>query len=416
MSKRLTKGISFSLVLILLYIFAIIPANHFNNGSNFLVSSQHLATPTSLSINRSFFGGLFNSTHTAQKTTYLGGFPIAVNLLTDGVIIENITPVSTAYGKATPAAQLKVGDFLTELNGQKVTQTGDIENILSNINTQTAAPPPRQFNTKKDDYLSQILKNFINDRNNEQAALTPIGRINATLYRNGTKKSLELTPVLEQLSGKFRLGLVTRDYIMGIGMVSFIREDGSFGALGHPISDSIAGVVPIRGGQVFNCEEISILKGERGKAGEFRVKINSMNRPIGVIETNTANGIFGRFNDADAIRARFHNGNNLNLFEIASRRNVKMGQAQIVTTIGGVTDFYRIEIIRAINQSSNTDKGIIFRVVDKRLLDKTGGIIQGMSGSPIIQNGAVVGAVTHVFLSDPTKGYGLYMEFMIEQP
>jgi len=418
MSKRVLKGISFSVVLVLLYLFAIFPANHFNNGSNFLVDTQIEATQTSVIINRNFLGGLVSNRQPAEQTAFLGGFPIAVSLQTDGVIIEQIAKVSTAYGNATPAAALQIGDFLVELDGQKVTQSGDIERILFDINSETRAAPPTNFTTKRDsqkgDYLGMILNNFINQRNQERQNLSPIGRVSTVVYRQGTRHTFELTPVKEQFSGKFRLGLAVRDYILGIGTVSYVNEDGSFGALGHPISDALAGVVPIRGGQVFNCEEISIIKGEKGKAGEFRVRINSMRNPIGVIESNTPNGIFGRFHDANATRERFHSGKNLNLFEIAPRQNVKMGPAQIVSTIGGITDFYNIEIIRAINQRSNSDKGIVFRVLDKRLLDKTGGIIQGMSGSPIIQNNAIVGAVTHVFISDPTKGYGLYMEFMLE--
>jgi len=415
MSKRISRGISFSLLLIIIYLFAIFPANHFNNGSNFLVQTEIETSQTSVIINRNFLGGLISNRQPAQQTAFLGGFPIAVSLQTDGVIIEQIAQVTTAYGAATPAAVLQAGDFLVDLNGQKVTQSGDIEKILSNINDETWSVQPANFTNRKGDYLGMILDNFISSRNQERQSGTSIGRVSAVVYRKGERRTFELTPVLEQFSGKFRLGLAIRDYILGIGMVSFIREDGSFGALGHPISDSVAGIVPIRGGQVFNCEEISIIKGERGKAGEFRVKINSMRNPIGVIESNTANGIFGKFDDAGAVMRRFHSGINLDLFEVVARRNVKMGTAQIVTTIGGVTDFYRIEIIRTINQNNSSDKGIIFRVTDKRLLDKTGGIIQGMSGSPILQNGAIVGAVTHVFLSDPAKGYGLYMEFMMAE-
>ncbi|MCL2555813.1 MAG: hypothetical protein FWE03_02175 [Firmicutes bacterium] len=413
MSKRLLKGCSLSILFIILFLVAIVPANHFNNGSSFLVQTETIATEASLIINRNFLGGLISNKQPAQKTTHLGGFPIAVSLQTDGVIIEQITQVATAYGNITPASALKQGDFLIELNGQRVIQSGDIERILENLNEENKNKTlSTNFNTKRDDYLGMILDQFISERNKERQNFSSLGKVSAIVYRQGEKRAFELIPVLEELSGKFRLGLVVRDYIMGIGMVSFINEDGSFGALGHPIADNLAGVVPIRGGQVFNCEEVSIIKGEKGKAGEFRVRINSMKNPIGVIEKNTTNGIFGKFNDFNQTMRRFHNGKNLNLFEVTPRKNVKLGTAYICTTIGGLTDFYKIEIIRTINQSNNTDKGIIFRVVDKRLLDKTGGVIQGMSGSPIIQNGAIVGAVTHVFINDPTKGYGLYMEFM----
>ncbi|MCL2375412.1 MAG: hypothetical protein FWC82_02675 [Firmicutes bacterium] len=512
MNKRIIKGTAFTLLLMFFYLTVVFPVNHFVNGSQLFVRTLIVGTEEGLHTSSSLYGVIRLNT-SIEKSAYIGGFPVAMALYTDGVIIEEISTVDTFFGKATPGLQLDKGDLLIELNGEKVEKTGDIERILtdyaktlnlndakktnpakpktidSDLSKQTQGsegedgtglkqdvfrlpyfpelylarppqpqaediPPPkkrtkalgfvkklagnirREKKTSLDTCENSGLRNSVysNDaahfldnaatRNdigkykicigdNNAGISAAAGTVSATVLRGKDKKTFWLQPAVEEFSDNMRLGLVVRDYILGIGMVSFVKEDGSFGALGHAISDSLAGRVPIRGGHIFNCEELSIVKGERGKPGEFRVKITSMKNPIGIVEQNNDSGIFGKFNSVDIVE-RFHSKEYNMLTPVAPRRRVKMGSAHICTTIGGVTDLYKIDIIKTINQNTKSDKGLVIKINDKRLIDKTGGIIQGMSGSPIIQNGMLVGVVTHVFVNDPTRGYGMYMDFMCE--
>ena len=165
--------------------------------------------------------------------------------------------------------------------------------------------------------------------------------------------------------------------------------------------------VPAKSGKVYPCNVVGLEKGEKGSPGEIKGVFMQGKSQKGTIEKNTEFGVFGNITDKSKII-------DLNkTAEVASRLTMKPGKATLISSISGVSEEYEIEIIKANYQPSSSDKSFVFRVTDKRLLNLTGGIIQGMSGSPIMQNGKVVGAVTHVFVSDPTKGYGVYIDWML---
>ena len=295
------------------------------------------------------------------KLAYPGGFQIAMILDVDGVVIDDVGVVKTSAGSASLANKLKRGDIIIAFDGKRV---GDSAEIVSAISQGTG------------------------------------DKIALTLLRNGKEIDVSVTPYIEHDSGLFRLGIYLRDTVSGIGTVTYVKENGYFAALGHSIEDSVAGVVPISGGKAYSCEISGIVKGKKGEAGEIRANVKEQ---IGEIYCNSSVGVVGRFYDYKPTEE---------LITIGSRSDVIPGKAYLVSEISGESIYYEIDIIRALPQGEPAAKGIFIRITDRRLLEKSGGIVQGMSGSPIILNGKIVGAVTHVLINDPTKGYGIYIDWM----
>ena len=234
--------------------------------------------------------------------------------------------------------------------------------------------------------------------------------VNIGLYRNGRYIQVRITPVIDK-DGKARIGTWVRDDCQGLGTLTYIDKNGRFGALGHGISDIDTGKLVSSGGGRLYCARIwSIVKGKAGIPGEVVGSINySSEYFLGKIENNTEIGIYGtcheniyKYIDSYALPVKY-------------KQDVKKGRAYIRSFIDGAVRDYEIYITGADLSNNNVNKGISFIVTDKELLELTGGIIQGMSGSPIIQNGSVIGAVTHVLVNDPAKGYGIFIEEMLEK-
>lgn len=185
-----------------------------------------------------------------------------------------------------------------------------------------------------------------------------------------------------------------------------MKSDGRYGAVGHPISENRALLEHTQSGEVYDTQFIGVVKGEKNAPGEIKATIEFSKGEIGDIDTNSNYGLFGQIDKEIS-------GEQVTL---GGRFSVKPGKAYIRTQVSkdGVKD-YEIKIIKTSKQKKASEKSIVFKVVDKELLSLTNGIVQGMSGSPIIQNGKMVGSVTHVFLNDPTHGYGVYIDWMIEQ-
>lgn len=296
-----------------------------------------------------------------SKFAYPGGFQIAMILDVDGAVIDDVGVVKTSAGNASLANKLMRGDTIIALDGKKVNSSEDI------------------VSTVKDGNGDEIL---------------------VTLLRNGKKMDVSITPYIEHDSGLFRLGVYLRDTISGIGTVTYVKENGYFAALGHSIVDLVAGNVPISGGKVYSCEILGVIKGKKGEAGEIRACVKEQ---IGEIYSNSSVGVFGRF---------YNYSPSAEIVPIGNRADVVPGKAYLISSISGQPVAYELDIIRAIAQNERSEKGIFIRVTDRRLIEKSGGIVQGMSGSPIILNGKLVGAVTHVLVNDPTKGYGIYIDWM----
>jgi stage IV sporulation protein B len=304
-----------------------------------------------------------------------GGQSIGVTLYTKGALVVGITGVETKSGEIlNPAreAGLLPGDVILSINGTEI----------------------------EDAYHMLKMENETE------------GNLDLVVDRNGRKLNLQIKPVRDPSDGKLRLGIWVRDNTAGVGTLTFIMpNDRKYGGLGHAICDLDTGnVLSVKEGEIFFSQVVQINKGESGIPGEIQGDFLNSPKTMGTIDENTDYGIYGKiFDNVDF-------GSFSAPIPAANRNEVKTGPAQILAMIdnGGVKAF-DCEIIKVNPQDEPGQKGIVLQITDKELLSKTGGIVQGMSGSPIIQNGKLVGAVTHVFVNNPTKGYGLFIDWMIEQ-
>ena len=229
------------------------------------------------------------------------------------------------------------------------------------------------------------------------------------MERNGEVSSIKVSPT-QTGREEYKLGIWVRDDTQGIGTVTYMDGDGNYGALGHGISDVDTGLLMnLDGGNLYHTEILSVVKGEKGSPGEMTGVIRYRNSEIlGTITENTDQGIFGKITRQ---KEGFAVGEPV---EIAYKQEITAGPATILSAVDGTVKEYSIEIEKINLNSREANKSMVIRVTDEELLEKTGGIIQGMSGSPILQNGKLIGAVTHVFVQDSARGYGIFIEHMLE--
>lgn len=306
-----------------------------------------------------------------------GGQSIGVKLNTVGVLVVGHHQVNTQEGKQSPgeAAGIKVGDIITKINGKQIEKMSDV------------AP-------------------FVQEAGESGEPLK------LEISRESGKMSTELKPQKEKGEEKYKLGLYIRDSAAGIGTMTFYHPQSKrYGALGHVISDmDTKKPIVVEDGQIVRSTVTSIEKGSNGDPGEKLARFSSDKEVIGDITRNSPFGIFGTLN------REIENGVMDKALPIALSHQVKEGPAQILTVVDNdEVKPFDIEIVSTIPQKFPATKGMVIKVTDKELLEKTGGIVQGMSGSPIIQDGKVVGAVTHVFVNDPTSGYGVHIEWMLNE-
>lgn len=309
-----------------------------------------------------------------DTNVFVGGETVGFNLFGDGVICVGNNAVVGKNGIEHPAndANIKDGDALIKIEGIHVNNVEDIERIIN--------LPHLQGKT-----------------------------LNITLNRSNKQVQSTITPVYDLLTKKYKLGLWVRNNTSGVGTLTYVKQnDYRFGAVGHPIVDSSLGEnFVVNSGNLYKCKLLGIKKGEKNNPGEIRSSINLGEEPIGLADTNCKYGVYGNILNKTIIDAN-------RTANLGGRLSVKLGDAKICCDIDGKgVKEYSIKIIKANKQNTADDKSLTIKITDKNLIEKTGGIIQGMSGSPIIQNGKIVGAVTHVFLNDPTRGYGVYMDWMI---
>lgn len=353
---------------------------NFNYGEEFTLASDSSGTAT---ITYRLFG-IFDWKKTQvnfkerPKVVPLGA-TVGIDIKTDGILVLGTGKVQDERGRyVEPAANIvRSGDYIKKLNGKSI----------SNI----------------DDFLREM--NYAGEE------------IILSIYRNGENIQLKLSTVLDY-SGKRKAGIWVRDSTQGIGTLTFVTEDGSFGALGHSITDVDTGLpMKIYSGQLYPVKVMDIHKGEDGSPGELcGTLFRSKEKQLGNIVSNTDVGIYGR------IDSKYIDFPPEQYYEIGFKQEVKTGKAQILCQLMddsekeiGHGELYEIEILKLDYNSSSKNKGMIIRITDEKLLEQTNGIVQGMSGSPIIQNGRIIGAVTHVFINDCTKGYGIFIENMLEQ-
>ncbi|WP_124064842.1 SpoIVB peptidase [Clostridium sp. E02] len=260
------------------------------------------------------------------------------------------------------------------------------------------------------DYLEAINGTPLKDKEALINQLNKIGESEADLKvrRNGESIDVKMNPIQTD-DGTYKLGVWVRDDTQGIGTMTYVDMNGHFGALGHGISDSDTGnVVQITDGTLYETAILGIEKGTFGKPGVMSgIIYYGPGSTLGTISSNTEEGIFGTVND------RFKQGIQQDAIPIGYRQDVKKGKAYVRSDASGKVKDYEIEIQKVDYSTTHKSKGMVIKVVDPELLALTGGIVQGMSGSPILQDGKLIGAVTHVFIQDSTRGYGIFIENMI---
>lgn len=305
--------------------------------------------------------------HTDAPLLIPGGSPIGIKLLTDGVIVVSTQEVKGG-GNPAEEAGIKAGDCILEANGETLTSSERLAEIIMNSHGE---------------------------------------KINLRVRRDGREFDAAVTPKFSEAEGTFKAGLWIKDSSAGVGTLTYIDpESGSFGALGHPISDAdTQKILPLGSGEIVDVTITGCESGTSGCPGElFGTFLSGL--AAGSIRRNCEQGIFGSLN---------YISRRTEAMPIAFKTEVETGPATILTTVNGSNPEEYDIVIEKLSLSDAADtKNIIIKVTDPELLCLTGGIVQGMSGSPIIQNGKIVGAVTHVFVSDPTMGYGIFIENMLK--
>ncbi|MDE6502482.1 MAG: SpoIVB peptidase [Ruminococcus sp.] len=315
--------------------------------------------------------------HEAEAPTLVaGGNPFGIKLLMDGVMVTEMGEVETENGeKICPAqnAGIQVGDIIKSADGKNITSNNEIQEIIGNSNGK---------------------------------------KIKIIVSREGKDFPVFLKPEYSESDEKWRGGMWVRDSIAGIGTMTFFNKTtGEFAGLGHPVCDSDTGeLVPIYSGEAVPVEITDAKKGSKGIPGELHGQF-MYGGNFGILNRNNSCGVYGLLSE-QAVKVLCETSEE---YKMGYRQDVKTGEAEIMTTISGDTPKkYSIEIEKIDYNSSESTKNMVIRITDKELLESTGGIVQGMSGSPVIQDGKIIGAVTHVFVSDPTKGYAIFAENMAE--
>ena len=299
------------------------------------------------------------------------GVPVGIYLRSNGVLVIGTGRIRCQDGEETEPAYgiLQSGDYIEAINGEPLR---DKEALITSLN----------------------------DNGGREALLR--------VRRDGEELEIRMNPV-QAADGNYKLGAWVRDDTQGIGTMTYVDTNGNFGALGHGISDSDTGeVVEIDEGALYETEIMGIEKGSAGNPGVMAgVIYYGPGSRLGSIEANTRVGIFGKVNE------KLQKSISGEALEIGYRQDVKKGQAWIRSSVSGEPRDYEIEIQRIDYNPIQENKSLVIRIVDEELLKLTGGIVQGMSGSPILQDGKLVGAVTHVFVQDSTRGYGIFVEDML---
>ncbi len=305
---------------------------------------------------------------TENRILIPGGKSLGIAIETEGMVLIGTSDLGSA---ASPArlAGLKGGDIITQVNGERVRSAQELAALL---------------------------------KAGEAASLT--------VLRDDREKTVSLTPIADPRDGAARIGAWVRSSTAGVGTLSFIDpETGVFGALGHAISDVDTGILlPIEDGGIYESRILRVHRGERGVPGELVGDFLTDEKQLGQISKNSATGVYGIYTAADTSGLLYPDG-----LPVAGSDEVHVGAAQILTTVDEAIRAYDVEL-EQVEPNGSDLRAIVLHVTDPVLIEKTGGIVQGMSGSPIIQDGKIVGAVTHVLVNDPTRGYGILIETMLD--
>ncbi len=309
-----------------------------------------------------------------EKVLVPGGHSIGVQMDVKGVLIVGLEEIETASGKVVNPglkAGLQIGDMILQVNGTKVYKAQDVEKIVNKVQDT----------------------------------------VDIRVQRKNRTMNIQLDPVINKEDGMYKLGVWIKDKTAGIGTLTFYDPANmTFGALGHAITDPETGsVLAVNSGQLLQARVQSVKEGKSGEPGEIQGVFYEADSPLGDLTINSQLGIFG-----DSYHA-IENPLYSKPMAVATKEQVRKGSAYILTTLeNNQIERFEIEIEKIYKRDSESNKNIRIKVTDQRLLKASGGIVQGMSGSPIIQNNRIVGAVTHVLVNDPTRGYGIFIENMLD--
>ena len=299
------------------------------------------------------------------------GKPIGIYVKTKGILVIDSGEFEGEGGMMQqPSSLLQEGDYICAYNGEEI--------------------------SLKRDLIARI-----NECNGEAVVLT--------VDRGGEVFDLKVTPAKNK-EGFYKLGIWVRDNAQGVGTMTYLTQSGEFGALGHGINDlDTSTLMELDYGSLYHADIVSIKKGLAGEPGEMTGYISyKKNEYLGNVEQNTAEGIYGSVLDS------FAGDVDTEFLDIALKQDVHLGPVQIYCTLGEEAAYYDAEITDIYQQNDNPGRGFKLHITDAELINETGGIVQGMSGSPIIQDGKIIGAVTHVLVNDPTRGYGIFIETMLD--
>lgn len=344
------------------------------SGNGAVAASVNSENSCDVSADASILGiipiGKLKAKEADRKYVYAGGSLVGIRLYTDGLVVVGTDDVVTAKGNICPAADCGImqGDIIISVNGEEIKSVSDFSG-------------------------------FVTESGGEN--------INITVKRDGENLILSLTPAYSEAEQKYRCGLWLRDSTAGIGTLTFADpETEMFASLGHAICDSeTQAMLPVGDGDILSADVTGCIKGTKGTTGQ--IKGNFAGEVLGELYDNNEFGVYGTYSDISVESGE--------LYPVASQSETETGKAQIIATVtaDGEREFYDIEIEKITYSSEKETRSMVIRITDEDLLAVTGGIVQGMSGSPIIQDGMLVGAVTHVFLNDPTRGYGIFAETML---
>lgn len=300
------------------------------------------------------------------------GIPVGIYMHSDGVLVVGVAEFSAEDGKMISPSKniLRSGDYVKEVDGKAV---GTKQELIRAI---------------------------------EECGGNPVTLL---VSRGGIEQTLEIRPCKNAL-GQYKAGIWIRDNVQGVGTLTYMDADGNFGALGHGITDVDTGLLmEVDGGTLYETEIVQVKKSEDGNPGEMTGRIiYADDYALGEIDANSSRGVFGVCND------KLSRSASEDPLPIALKQEIEIGPAQILCTIEDEPRRFQVEITKVHLDHDNVNRGIELKVTDPELLQLTGGIVQGMSGSPIIQNGKIIGAVTHVLVNDSEKGYGIFIENMLE--
>ncbi len=307
-------------------------------------------------------------TPSKRDYVYLSGQCFGLKLYSDGVLIVGIDDVILPEGEESPAkkAGLQVGDILKQINGVSVSSNNDVSSLIGK---------------------------------------TDGNEVEMVIIRNGETKRLSFKPFRSD-GGTLKAGMWIRDSFAGIGTMTFYTDENVFGGLGHSVTDVDTGeAVPIVSGEAVNVIINGCVKGTQQSAGELYGVFTD--KKLGDLSVNSDRGVFGQISSAPSQTKKV---------PVALRQEIKTGDAQIISTVDeNGPQYFDVKITKLFSSGESNMKNMIIQVTDEKLISETGGIVQGMSGSPIIQNGKFVGAVTHVFVNNPLEGYAIYAENMVSQ-